>query len=185
MDLLQCYDKLGLTPECGWRELQSGYRRLVQKWHPDRWQQHPDQQHVAAHRMLEINEAYGILAQYYRQHGELPFEPPRRKSGPVSDIAFSTSASAGDTDADFEMRLRSLQARMGRNRVFDLLPWLIIISICALAYYYFSAYRAAGTLLSDQDVPAATAVRPDAAAPAAPALTAHKDPRRDSSSLRD
>ena len=185
MDLLQCYDKLGLTPECGWRELQTGYRRLVQKWHPDRWQQHPDQQHVAAHRMLEINEAYGILAQYYRQHGELPFEPPRRHSRSVSDSAFSTSAADTDTDADFEMRLRSLQARMGRSRLFDLLPWLIIISICALAYYYFSAYRAAGTLLAEPDIPAATAVRPDVAASTAPATKGHEDPRREASSLRN
>ena len=187
MDLLQCYDKLGLTPECGWRELQSGYRRLVQKWHPDRWQQHPDQQHVAAHRMLEINEAYGILAQYYRQHGELPFESPRRSGNTADAAAFpgeSKPATRIDADAEFEARLRSLQTRTGRSRLFDVLPWLIIISICALAYHYFSAYRAAGSLRSDQDVPLATTANPIATT-TAPLAEAREDARRPSGTLRD
>ena len=110
------------------------YRRLVQKWHPDRYQQHPDQQHVAAHRMLEINEAYGILAQYYRQHGQLPFEPPRRRfaqteTGPA--FPPGPGVSADKPDLDFDARLQSLQARMARSRLFDILPWLIIASILA------------------------------------------------------
>lgn len=155
MELLQCYQKLGLRPECGWKELQSGYRRLVQKWHPDRYQQHPDQQHVAAHRMLEINEAYGILAQYYRQHGQLPFEPPRRRftqteTGPA--FPPGPGASVDKTDLDFDARLQSLQARMVRSRLFDLLPWLIIASILALGYYYLSLYQESGSLKIDDSV---------------------------------
>lgn len=146
MDILQCYQKLGLKPECGWKELQSGYRRLVQKWHPDRYQQHPDQQHVAAHRMLEINEAYGILAQYYRQHGQLPFEPARRRSG---GAAFETDTGG---ELDFDAQLHSVQARMARSRLFDLLPWLIVASILALGYYYLSVYREAGTLKIDESL---------------------------------
>lgn len=149
MDLLQCYDKLGLKPECGWRELQSGYRRLVQKWHPDRYQQHPEQQHVAAHRMLEINEAYGVLAQYYRQHGELPFEPPRAAAEAGERFPADTATTTG-ANADFDAHLHSLQVRAERHRLFDLLPWLIIISICALAYYYFSAYRGNGSVRPEQ-----------------------------------
>ncbi|HEY9199504.1 MAG TPA: DnaJ domain-containing protein [Gammaproteobacteria bacterium] len=149
MDLLQCYQKLGLKPECGWKELQSGYRRLVQKWHPDRYQQHPDQQHVAAHRMLEINEAYGILAQYYRQHGQLPFEPARRRSGGSGGAAFETDAGS---ELDFDAQLHSVQARMARSRLFDLLPWVIVASILALGYYYLSVYRDAGTLKIDDGI---------------------------------
>lgn len=164
MDLLQCYDTLGLRPECGWRELQSGYRRLVQKWHPDRYQQHPDQQHVAAHRMLEINEAYGVLAQYYREHGELPFEPVRRAD---SRATADSAAFARDNGADFDARLRAAHARSGRCRLFDVLPWLIIVSICGLGYYYFSAYRAAASLRAAHPAPAHTAADQAAGKPAA------------------
>ena len=178
MELLQCYQKLGLRPECGWKELQSGYRRLVQKWHPDRYQQHPDQQHVAAHRMLEINEAYGILAQYYRQHGQLPFEPPRRRfaqteTGPA--FPPGPGVSADKPDLDFDARLQSLQARMARSRLFDILPWLIIASILALGYYYLSLYQESGTLKIDDSVLFGDKHSlPDAAPkPATPANLAH------------
>lgn len=75
MNYLQCYELLGLLPGCTWEELQAGYRRQVQKWHPDRYEQAPDQQSLAAQRMLSINEAFGILAQHYRQFGMLPGEP--------------------------------------------------------------------------------------------------------------
>lgn len=145
MDLLQCYQKLDLRPECGWKELQSGYRRLVQKWHPDRYQQHPDQQHLAAHRMLEINEAYGILAQYYRQHGQLPFETPRRRAA-APDAGTAFEGRRVEPDLDFDEHLHSLQLRMARGRLFDFLPWLIIASILALGYYYLTAYHEAASL---------------------------------------
>lgn len=145
MDILECYQKLDLKPECSWKELQAGYRRLVQKWHPDRYQQHPDQQHIAAHRMLEINEAYGILAQYYRQHGQLPFETPRRRTtAPELGTVLETPRAA--PDLDFDEHLHSLQLRMARSRLFDLLPWLIIASILALGYYYLTAYHEAASL---------------------------------------
>lgn len=147
MELLQCYQKLGLRPECGWKELQSGYRRLVQKWHPDRYQQHPDQQHVAAHRMLEINEAYGILAQYYRQHGQLPFEPPRRRHAETgAPFPPGPGVAATKPELDFDTHLHSLQTRMARSRLFDILPWLIIATILALGYYYLALYQETGTL---------------------------------------
>ena len=171
MELLQCYQKLELKPECSWKELQAGYRRLVQKWHPDRYQQHPDQQHVAAHRMLEINEAYGILAQYYRQHGQLPFETPRRTAAP--DFGAVLDNPRAEPDLDFDEHLHSLQLRMARSRLFDFLPWLIIASILALGYYYLTAYHEAAslhiderTLIGDTDATPAAAVKPKPAPPA-------------------
>ena len=94
MNFLQCYEMLGLPPGCTWDELQAGYRRQVQKWHPDRYEQTPDQQSLAAQRMLSINEAFGILAQHYRQFGTLPGEPE-----PEEASAEMPSAAPDETDA--------------------------------------------------------------------------------------
>lgn len=173
MDLLQCYQKLDLRPECSWKELQAGYRRLVQKWHPDRYQQHPDQQHVAAHRMLEINEAYGILAQYYRQHGQLPFETPRRRAA-APEIGAAFEPPRAEPNLDFDEHLHSLQQRMARNRLFDFLPWLIIASILALGFYYLTAYHEANSLHVDERLLIGDT---DAIPPAGPATKPAPTPR--------
>lgn len=185
MDILQCYQKLDLKPECSWKELQAGYRRLVQKWHPDRYQQHPDQQHVAAHRMLEINEAYGILAQYYRQNGQLPFETPRRRNpAPELGAAFAPPRAAAP-DVDFDERLHALETHMARSRLFDILPWLIIASILALGYYYLTAYHETTSLhggehllLGDTDATPAAAAKPKPLAPTSAYFTYGDTPGR-------
>lgn len=75
MDFLQCYQTLDLEPGCSWTELQSAYRRLVQKWHPDRHQNHPDMHQLAAQRILELNEAFETLSQHHTRYGYLPGEP--------------------------------------------------------------------------------------------------------------
>jgi DnaJ-domain-containing protein 1 len=51
---------LGLTPDSSWTEVQSTYRDLVKKNHPDK---HPDGQkrEDATAKMSKINEAYSWL----------------------------------------------------------------------------------------------------------------------------
>ena len=72
MDLLKCYQILGVSRECTWEELRTAYRRQVQKHHPDRYQQQPDRQHIAKERMLELNKAFDTLEEYYKKNGHLP-----------------------------------------------------------------------------------------------------------------
>ncbi|MBI5040250.1 MAG: J domain-containing protein [Gammaproteobacteria bacterium] len=75
MNFLQCYQLLDLEPGCTWAELQTAYRHLVQKWHPDRFEAHPDQHHLAAQRILELNEAFEMLSRHHTVYGHLPGEP--------------------------------------------------------------------------------------------------------------
>ena len=51
------YNILGVSPESTAREIQSAYRRLAKKYHPDTNQADPE----AESRIKEINEAYRIL----------------------------------------------------------------------------------------------------------------------------
>ncbi|NNF95365.1 MAG: DnaJ domain-containing protein, partial [Halobacteria archaeon] len=72
MDLLKCYQILGVPRDCTWEELRTAYRRQVQKHHPDRYQQQPGRQLIAKKRMLELNKAFDTLAEYYKKNGHLP-----------------------------------------------------------------------------------------------------------------
>ncbi len=75
MNFLQCYQMLDLEPGCTWAELQTAYRHLVQQWHPDRFEAHPDQHHLAAQKILELNEAFEMLSRHHTVYGHLPGEP--------------------------------------------------------------------------------------------------------------
>ena len=74
MDFLRCYQMLDLEPGCNWAELQSAYRQLVQKWRPERYESRPGQHHIAAQRILELNEAFEKLSRHYSVYGHLPGE---------------------------------------------------------------------------------------------------------------
>lgn len=153
MNFLQCYEMLGLPPGCTWEELQAGYRRQVQKWHPDRYAQTPDQQSLAAQRMLSINEAFGILAQHYRQFGLLPGGPE-----PADEAAAMAGAAGTATDAppsdevvaaaaasaarvrtaawDFELPAQPdhLFPVRRRHDSLSMAPWVVLFALFGIGY---------------------------------------------------
>lgn len=142
MNFLQCYQLLDLEPGCNWAELQTAYRRLVQKWHPDRFMSHPDQHHLAAQRILEVNEAFEMLARHYSVYGHLPGEPvptqrsattapePKRNRSPRNAVAVSPTASVGKTPR-----------------------WLLAIAFVVLGYAVYLAFT--DKHLQQQPVPVA------------------------------
>ena len=56
--LAHAYATIGLRPGSSARELKQQYKRLVKKWHPDRWANDPVNQADAAQKMRAINAAY-------------------------------------------------------------------------------------------------------------------------------
>ena len=73
---LRSYSALGVRPGSSWNEIRDTYRNLVKKWHPDRFQQDSKNRRIAEEKTMEITRAYKILADYYREHGSTPANPP-------------------------------------------------------------------------------------------------------------
>lgn len=67
------YSILGVFQDDDWDTVRSAYKRQIRRWHPDRFQD-PDQRKIAEDKSKEINLAYQMLDDYYRQFGVLPPE---------------------------------------------------------------------------------------------------------------
>src|SRR6185295_16294706 len=75
------YAVLGVTPESDSAEIKKAYRSLVQKYHPDRIHEKEEITN-ASERMIEINEAFAVLAdtkrraQFDREKSGIKTPPP-------------------------------------------------------------------------------------------------------------
>jgi len=67
-----CYRILSLAPDCSRDDLRKSYKRLIQKWHPDRFTDGSKEKSAADDKIKIINIAYNQLQSYYRKTGELP-----------------------------------------------------------------------------------------------------------------
>lgn len=132
MNFQRCYELIGLVPGCSWEELQTGYRRQVQKWHPDRYEQDPEQQQLAAQRMLELNEAYAVLSEFNRQYGYLPAQPATSEVTPVPE-----ETSRAKTESA-PRRARSTVRRPQGRKTYAVSPWLLISAILLGVYFLFA-----------------------------------------------
>ena len=63
MDLVRACAELGVTPSASLREAKRAYRKLVKRWHPDRFARSDAQaQAEATLRLQRITEAYQVIA---------------------------------------------------------------------------------------------------------------------------
>lgn len=67
-----CYKILNISHDSDWKELRESYKRLIQKWHPDKFKPGSDNQSIASEKTFLINIAYQKLSQYYRINNALP-----------------------------------------------------------------------------------------------------------------
>jgi len=84
----KCYKILLIEPECSRDNLRKAYKKLIQKWHPDRFTNEV-QKLSAEDKIKELNIAYCQLSDYYKKHNSLPLisKPEtihRTKRAPVS-----------------------------------------------------------------------------------------------------
>lgn len=64
---LHWFRTLELRPDAQWDEVRQAYRRLVRKYHPDRFMNDPEKYQAATEVARKITEAYDGLRQYFGQ----------------------------------------------------------------------------------------------------------------------
>lgn len=69
---LKNYLILGIHPGASWKQLRQAYKKMVNAWHPDRFQQDIRQKKLAEEKTKEITQAYKELAEYHKKFGVLP-----------------------------------------------------------------------------------------------------------------
>jgi len=76
------YQMLELSREAGWAEARQSYRRLVNRWHPDRFASRPREKHLAQSRFIEVTKSYNNLRAFHREHHRLPLQDPKLRTRP-------------------------------------------------------------------------------------------------------
>lgn len=91
---LRHYRVLGIQPGTGWKQLRQAYKKQVNTWHPDRFQQDARKKRQAEEKTKEITQAYKELAEYHKKHGVLPLPAEE----PVAAFADTVNASAAPAE---------------------------------------------------------------------------------------
>jgi len=73
-DFKNCYETLGLTPDADWRLVQSTYRQLLIRWHPDRHQENKVTADHAKQHFISLSTSFNALRDFQRQHKRLPLQ---------------------------------------------------------------------------------------------------------------
>jgi hypothetical protein len=63
--------------------LRQAYKKMVNAWHPDRFQQDVHQKKLAEEKTKEITQSYQELAEYYKKFGVLPLPVEEEESPPA------------------------------------------------------------------------------------------------------
>jgi hypothetical protein len=139
-DYSNCYAILGVRPDTDWGTLRANYRRLIGRWHPDRFSGDTVRREMAEERSKQITLAYRALEKYRRDNGVLPptnpvaiavdAQGPAQKADPAPGRAsFKTYGEAGTKGATVRPPVRR---RPGRR---------VAIALCALvAALYLAPY---------------------------------------------
>ena len=91
------YATLGVTPNTDWGTLRARYRRLMRRWHPDRYSADATEKRVAEERTKRITFAYQALERYHRDHGVLP---PVRRQTAVAETSLTPDVASPSERAD-------------------------------------------------------------------------------------
>lgn len=63
---MTCFETLSLNEDASLDEAKLAYRRLVRRWHPDQYGNHPEKQRAAHRKLTEINVAYREVVEILR-----------------------------------------------------------------------------------------------------------------------
>ena len=74
IDFNKCYRNLGLSPEADWQQVQSKYRQLLIRWHPDRHRHNKTLHKHATQHFIILTAAFNELRDYHRVHNRLPLQ---------------------------------------------------------------------------------------------------------------
>ena len=164
-DYSDYYATLGATPDTDWETLRANYRRLIGRWHPDRFSGDAVSKGIAEERSKQITLAYQTLEKYRRDHGALP--PTKPDAVTEQEPAMSADAASERTGAEVRVEpvktgpaVREFAKRRPVRRVAIALAFFALIA----ALYLAEGYRDESS--SDDHRPAAGAHDPGVATPA-------------------
>jgi len=79
------YQMLELDRDASWADARHNYKRLVNRWHPDRFAARPREKQHAQGRFIEVTKSYNNLRTFHRQHSRLPLQNPKFGAPRVED----------------------------------------------------------------------------------------------------
>ena len=166
----ECYLTLGATPDTDWESLRSNYRRLIGRWHPDRFSGDAAAKKLAEERSKQITIAYQTLEKYHREHGALPAtgraavpaQEPARSAEPMSERPGSEAQV--DTPESEEPPVRAFTKRRPLRKRHAAIALLFCVLITAV--YFAPLYQ--DERESDDYGPAASVQEPRVATPVPP-----------------
>lgn len=80
------YKLLNLPRTADWPQAKTQYRRLVQSCHPDKFDSRGMESSRAHEKFLEVNKAFKVLENFYRENQKLPFEPETLSDTDFTDL---------------------------------------------------------------------------------------------------
>ena len=98
--LKECYQRLELPNEANAAEIRQAYKRLVKKWHPDKFESDSPIKAYAEERIKLINAAYDLL----RKHQSQNSTPLRSENDATRPSEKSTSCDAFPQNSPFFKR---------------------------------------------------------------------------------
>jgi hypothetical protein len=147
------YDTLGVPSTASSEEIRRAYRRLAQRFHPDRHLQSSAVEAAnASRRMRDINRAWSVLSDAAaRQHYDLELALARAKAARAEPAARSAPSAARPAPAPARRPEPSYHAGYVDvapgygvwTAVLRAVPWLLVIVVLG-GIFVFTAFAAAG-----------------------------------------
>jgi DnaJ-like protein len=167
-DYSRHYAILGVTRETDWKGLRARYKRLIGRWHPDRFPTDALGRELAEEQSKQISIAYQALEHYYRDYGVLPPMEPAKTSGEARVTSPDAGAARGSGEAGGPSPPGPTAGQPAR-RVPERYRALIVVFALLTATY--AAYRYSDGRIREPDTGAASPRVPELAAPEAPPET--------------
>jgi hypothetical protein len=146
------YETLGVPPTASSEEIRRAYRRLAQRFHPDRHLQSPPIEAAnASRRMRDINRAWTVLSDVgARQHYDLELSLARAKAArseptmrPAPSAARPGPAPRARPEAAYHFGYVEVAPGYGVwTAIFRAMPWLLVIIVLG-GIFVFTAFAAA------------------------------------------
>jgi hypothetical protein len=148
-DYSRHYAILKATQDTDWKALRARYKRLIGRWHPDRFPAAPERE-LAEERSKQITFAYQAIERYYRENGVLPPMEPATNAESAGVVAREPGTVAGNAQP-------AAQARPTEHQPPDGVPRRrhAFIAIAALALATYTMFRS-----GDDDVKEARSAGP-------------------------
>lgn len=136
----ECYKILNVTDKNNWNEVRKAYKKLIQKWHPDKFTENTQKREAADEKIKQINSAYNQLNTYYKQYGELP----RVENNCVtyddindhqthSDKTTNKQTQKTETPFNRTQSKAPIKPRKGKNTILFI---ILILSVICFSYIY-------------------------------------------------